>query len=131
MNNVHHQHHHLHNPAEHVEGHNEAKLALLGLGAAAAFGPIGLIVAGGVGATALGTAWLIARARARSLDTSNLSRLLAVDLNADRLSDDQMRSLAGYLSEYPFLFEPDDERVDNSAFLRRNWNWLDRASSDD
>jgi hypothetical protein len=84
MHHLHHQHHHhVHNPAEHVEGHDGAKLALLGLGASAAFGPIGLIVYGGLGATALGAAWLIARARDRSMDTSYLSNLLAVEPDAD------------------------------------------------
>jgi hypothetical protein len=122
-----HHHHHLHNPAEFVDGHNEAKLVMLGLTAAALAGPIGWIAAGGAGAAA-GIAWLRSRARERSLDTSHLSNLLAVEPDADGLTDDQLHGLGHFLSEHPWLSELSAEQADNFPFPR---DWIVQAPSDD
>jgi hypothetical protein len=65
---VHHQvhHHQMHHHVPEVKGHETAQLAAFGLGVAAAFGPVGLVVYGGAGATLLGAAWLIRRSREKA-----------------------------------------------------------------
>jgi hypothetical protein len=111
-------------------GHNEdfipPGLKLTGLGIALALtGPVGAIIAAGAGSVA-GAAWLIARARERSVDTSHLSNLVAVEPGADRLTDDQMLGLDRFLSEHPFLLE-----LNERAANRQDPDWPFKVFPDD